>query len=132
MQPPPDKHLKEMADGMGISLFQRFTLNEASLFLRCQIEHLRKAMKQGKIEYLIVADNEPEFFGFQLVEYLLSTAQAKTESQPKPFSNEETINRIIRADEVEELTGLSRITLWRMERKGEFPARISLTARSVG
>lgn len=31
--------------------------------------------------------------------------------------------RLLRQDEVEHLTGLSRTTIWRRERKGEFPAR---------
>jgi predicted DNA-binding transcriptional regulator AlpA len=30
------------------------------------------------------------------------------------------------------MTGLSRTSIWRLERKGEFPARVSLTAGSVG
>ena len=30
------------------------------------------------------------------------------------------------------MTGLSRTTLWRLERKGEFPARVALCAGSVG
>jgi len=30
------------------------------------------------------------------------------------------------------MVGLSRSTLWRMERKGDFPARIPLSSRNVG
>ncbi|MEE9337179.1 MAG: AlpA family phage regulatory protein [Methylococcaceae bacterium] len=41
-------------------------------------------------------------------------------------------NRIIRANEVHTMTGLSRATLWRMENKQEFPRRVSLGANSVG
>ncbi len=38
----------------------------------------------------------------------------------------------LRFPEVRQLTGLSRSTLWRMEREGAFPARRKLSARSVG
>lgn len=40
-------------------------------------------------------------------------------------------DRLIRVDEVIELTGLSRTTLWRRERAGDFPARRRLGANSV-
>ena len=40
--------------------------------------------------------------------------------------------RILRTNEVIERTGLSRSTLWRLERSGEFPDRIHLGANSVG
>ncbi len=40
--------------------------------------------------------------------------------------------RLLRTDQVEERTGLSRTTLWRLERKGEFPVRRQIGANSVG
>ncbi len=39
---------------------------------------------------------------------------------------------ILRTPEVTRLTGLSRTTLWRFERRGTFPRRIRLGANSVG
>jgi predicted DNA-binding transcriptional regulator AlpA len=39
---------------------------------------------------------------------------------------------ILRAAAVIRLTGLSRTTLWRLERQGEFPARVRLGLNSVG
>ena len=41
-------------------------------------------------------------------------------------------DRIIRAKEVQNMTGLSRTTLWRLENKNEFPRRLSLGGNSVG
>ena len=38
----------------------------------------------------------------------------------------------IKFREVRQVTGLSRTSVWRMERRGEFPARRLLSARSVG
>ena len=39
---------------------------------------------------------------------------------------------ILRACDVIRVTGLSRTTLWRLERQGEFPTRIRLGLNSVG
>jgi len=41
-------------------------------------------------------------------------------------------DKIIRSKEVQELTGLSRTTIWRMERTGKFPARVALSTSNVG
>lgn len=40
--------------------------------------------------------------------------------------------RILRIQEVVNVTGLSRGTLWRREKDGEFPARVRLGGNSVG
>ena len=39
---------------------------------------------------------------------------------------------ILRIDDLSDLTGLSRATIWRMERAGEFPKRIQLSRGTVG
>lgn len=41
-------------------------------------------------------------------------------------------NRIIRKPELKKLIPLSGVTIWRMEKKGQFPKRISLGGNSVG
>ena len=41
-------------------------------------------------------------------------------------------NRIIRKSEAATMTGLSQATLWRLEKRDEFPRRRQLTPRSVG
>jgi predicted DNA-binding transcriptional regulator AlpA len=40
--------------------------------------------------------------------------------------------RVLRASEVEQRVGLSRTTIWRLERTGEFPSRRRLGANAVG
>jgi predicted DNA-binding transcriptional regulator AlpA len=56
-----------------------------------------------------------------------------TTSNATPIRTNKTgIDHIIRAKEVQSMTGLSRTTLWRMENKGEFPRRVSLGVGSVG
>lgn len=40
--------------------------------------------------------------------------------------------RILRIGEVKSRTGLSRTTIWRKEKAGDFPARVRLGANSVG
>jgi len=39
---------------------------------------------------------------------------------------------VLRTPTVIRVTGLSRTTLWRLERQGEFPARIRLGPNSIG
>lgn len=41
-------------------------------------------------------------------------------------------DRILRSNEVVSLTGLSRTTLWRLERTGDFPQRRRLSSFAVG
>jgi prophage regulatory protein len=40
--------------------------------------------------------------------------------------------KIARESRVRDLTGLSRITRWRMERRGEFPLKVHLSEGAVG
>lgn len=40
--------------------------------------------------------------------------------------------KILNPHEVVKLTGLSRVTLWRLEKSGKFPQRVNLTASRVG
>ncbi len=125
---PFDNQLSEIADSMGISLYQRFSLSEASVFLHCQIKDVEKLIAQGKIDYIQVTDTQIDFFGFQLLQHLLGSVTGSL----SPPSAQQLPDRIIRSKEVQNKTGLSRTTIWRLERKGEFPARIPLSAGSVG
>ena len=40
--------------------------------------------------------------------------------------------KILNPSEVVEKTGLSRVTLWRLEKSGQFPERVNLTEARVG
>lgn len=40
--------------------------------------------------------------------------------------------RILRTRDVCVLTGLSRITVWRLERAGQFPKRLKLSSQAIG
>jgi prophage regulatory protein len=42
------------------------------------------------------------------------------------------MSRILREREVKHVTGLSRVTRWRLERRGLFPKKVRLTERCVG
>lgn len=42
------------------------------------------------------------------------------------------LDRLIREAECRKITGLSRSTRWRMERRGQFPPRVNLTPYIVG
>ena len=40
--------------------------------------------------------------------------------------------RILKTNEVVKIIGLSKVTIWRIEKSGTFPKRINLTNRRVG
>lgn len=42
------------------------------------------------------------------------------------------LNRIIREPERREITGISRVQWWRLEKKGQVPKRVRLGENSVG
>lgn len=58
-------NLCELADSMGISLFQRFTPTEASLFLRCMLAEITKLQANHQIESIQVTRKPTEVFGFR-------------------------------------------------------------------
>ncbi len=126
---PSEKDLENIANGMGISLYQRFSVQEASLFLRINIAEVQKLIKHNKISFIQVNKKQVDFFGYQLLEYLLNSVKTNA---PQPMKPSETTDRILRAKEVVQLTGLSRTTIWRLENKGEFPRRVSLGGNRVG
>lgn len=80
------------------------------------------------ISFVQLSSEKIEFFGFQLVEYLLDSIVDR--------ANDEIIsedkNRILRSPEVREITGLSKTTLWRMEKENNFPRRVQFGKSSVG
>jgi prophage regulatory protein len=45
---------------------------------------------------------------------------------------EVSLDRIVRLPELLRLTGLSRSTIWRMERSRAFPSHIAIGSRAVG
>ena len=131
MQPPFDNNLKEIADSMGIALYQRFTLNEASLFLHCPTSDLQNLVDKKEIQYIQVSQTEIQLFGYQLLQHLLNNMIGNPPKVPAKQSND-TQDRILRAHEVQQIVGISRSTIWRLERKGQFPARLPLGTGSVG
>jgi len=132
MDKPFTPNLCELADSMGISLYQRFTPTEASLFLRCPAAEITKLQANHQIEFIQVTEKQTEFFGFQLLNYLLGKIQVSVPTHISPNQQHSAPDKIIRSKEVQELTGLSRTTIWRMERSGKFPARVALTSSNVG
>lgn len=133
MTQPFSDDFKHIADSMGINLYQRFTLNEASLFLRCPEAEITTLVRRQRINSLSVVRGQVEFFGYQLLEYVLGQV---TEHQIAPAtlaaSSSGQDDQILRAKEVQAMTGLSRTTLWRYEKDGLFPARLNLGVGAVG
>jgi len=122
-------HYKDIADEMGISLYQRFSLDEASDFLNCSNLELGTLTQNGSIDYIKVAQTNIQFFGYQLLAHLLDNTTHNNTAPQDPINYPD---RIIRAKEVQSMTGLSRVTIWRKEKNNTFPKRIPLGEVSVG
>lgn len=60
------------------------------------------------------------------------TTENKKEKKAAVEVREISFDGIMKLKDVELVTGLSRVTLWRLERAGEFPARVQLSANRVG
>jgi predicted DNA-binding transcriptional regulator AlpA len=121
------QNLIPIAESMGVALYQRFSEDEAIEFLNIPGRNLSLLTGQNKISFIQLPD-KVEYFGYQLLEYLIGSVKSATTTSKQSITND----RIIRAKEVVEMTGLSRTTIWRMERYKSFPARVSLGANSVG
>jgi len=130
MDQPFSPQINEMADAMGVSLYQRFSMAEAALFLRCPVDDVEKLVKKHQIAYIQLVGTQVDFFGHQLVEYLAD--QVVERKSPLTSMPEGDGERILRAVEVQQMTGLSRTTLWRLEQKGDFPQRLPLSLGRVG
>ena len=133
MEAPFPDDLSTIADSMGIALYQRFTLNEAAMFLRCPLNDLKAIVRKKSIQYIQVSKTEVQFFGYQLLQHLLDNVVDSPVSQNQQVHRSDSSqDRILRAQEVQQLVGLSRTTVWRLERKGQFPNRLPLGTGSVG
>lgn len=117
-----------MANGMGIALYQRFSTSSAALLLRCHEDEVLALQKKHKISYVQLSEKETMFFGYQLVEYLISQTKNVRISETNSCYDDQ----IIRIDEVVKFTSLSRSSIWRLEQKGDFPARVKLSSSRVG
>ena len=121
-----------LADAMGVSLYQCFSIQEAALFLRCSFDAIEQLIAKQKIGYLAVADGEITFFGYQLVQHLNEAIQPvsmRSATIAESFQNDA---RVLRTKDVQALTSLSRSTIWRLEKKGQFPRHIMLGEASIG
>lgn len=129
MELPEDlQMLVPAAEDTGVALLQRFTETEAAEFLHIQVESLTLLRHQGRIAFIRIDHEVVRYMGYQLLQYLMSRSiPAQSAKQASPLNE-----RIVRAKEVIKITGLSRTTIWRMEKVGTFPARVSLGGNSVG
>ena len=131
---PPEK-LEAIANDMGVALYHRYTEADAVKFLKMTVSEIRELRDTGKIAYLRLSpSSQVEFFGIQLLEFLLESTVPRADSFGSLQSKNEGENpeRIIRCPDVTKMTGLSRTSLWRLEKEGVFPRRIALGKASVG
>ena len=60
------------------------------------------------------------------------TTENKKEKKAAVEVREISFDGIMKSKDVELVTGLSGVTLWRLERAGKFPARVQLSGNRVG
>lgn len=99
MKEPFSEQVAQIADSMGVALYQRFTLLEASLFLRVSQDNISKITKRHQIAYIQQVDGQVEFFGYQLVEYLTGQIVAQKQAPLSPPTKSDS-ERILRTSEV--------------------------------
>jgi predicted DNA-binding transcriptional regulator AlpA len=121
------QHLIPIANNMGVALYQRFSETDAATFLNIPLESLALIRGQNKISFIQLDSNHIEFFGYQLIEFLIGSVTQANTTQAQSV----TSDRMIRTAELTKMVGMSRTTIWRMEKSGEFPARVSLGAGSI-
>lgn len=128
-QAPFDDKMQAIADSMGISLYARFDLTQASLFLRCSKDDVKQLVKDQKLDCIQVTSRAMDFFGYQLLEHLLASVTNNVSKGSVSALSESS--RLIRISEVEHMVGFSRTTIWRKENEGNFPKRVSLGGNRV-
>ncbi len=62
-----DEDFIAIANSMGISLYQRFSINEASLFLRISANEVKGISQNRGLNFIQITDKKIEFFGYQLL-----------------------------------------------------------------
>lgn len=92
MNPDSDKMalLEAIAQQQKINLYERFTEESASDIVNLSIQTLRRIRARGEVAFIRVSERRVEYFGFQIVEYLLSKIEeakcpATTQNESKPL-----------------------------------------------
>lgn len=75
---PFTKTICDQSDNLGIALYQRLNFKEAALFLRFSAKKLRELQEKREIAYIQLTDDQVEFFGYQLIEYLADSITPRT------------------------------------------------------
>ena len=120
--------LKDVAKELNIDLYSRYDEKAAMDILDISQSVLDTIVKNRVISFLQLTKDKTEFFGYQLIEYLFDSVMDRTVDLV--VQNDK--NRIMRFPEVREISGLSRTTLWRLEKEDKFPHRVQLGKASVG
>lgn len=129
MKPTDDKQLAEMAKALNINLYGRYDEDVTAKILKVEQSSLTNIIEKSIISYVQVSADQIEFFGFQIMEYLLDSIVERAVPTTFTQNNED---RILRFPEVRDMTGLSRTTIWRMENDNKFPKRVPLGVSSIG
>ncbi len=122
------RQFKDAAKELNIDMYGRYDEKDASKILNLNKSTLDVIIENKTISFLQISKEQMEFFGYQLIEFLFDSIVDRTVYTTTPDDK----NRILRFPEVCKMTGLSRTTLWRLEKEETFPHRVQLGKASVG
>jgi excisionase family DNA binding protein len=84
------RRMADIAQEMGTPLYRRFSEKDTAEKLGVSLPTLRRMRAEGKIAFLRIGDRKVEYFGFQIVEYLLgSIKEAEWEESSHESSKSE-------------------------------------------
>jgi excisionase family DNA binding protein len=81
------RRMADIAQEMGTPLYQRFSEKETAEKLGVSLPTLRRMRAEGKIAFLRIGDRKVEYFGFQIVEYLLGNVREAEWEESSPESS---------------------------------------------
>lgn len=118
--------LEDLAQQYKIALYARYESDTACQVLEVDEGILATMREEGLIEYSELPGGHIRYFGYQILDVLLQSIRNLPQAKPR---NED---QIIRFPEAHQMCGLSRTTIWRKMEEGSFPAKVVLSANSVG
>jgi predicted DNA-binding transcriptional regulator AlpA len=99
---------------------------------RVKVEHLELRLGWIRLEEGLELSSDSVFVDESAVEAVASDPAESAAPSPAPKTEASRSSRVLRVPDVCDLTGLSRTTVWRLEKRGDFPARRRLGPQAVG
>lgn len=124
-----------VADGLGVALWRQYSLAQAAEILEIEAIELEHLTHNRAIGFLDLPTGK-RFFGEQIAGYVAGKIRSSsvpvctdTPAHKNDWEDDFFALPLVRFPVVQELTGLSRMMICRLEESGRFPARLMLTPK---